>query len=170
MTIYFDLDGVLRLLGRNGFIHEPNDWYEKINGKTVIEIVNDNPEICELSPPSEYLNIVNNSFKHIIILTNQLPDWIPYTERWLQNHMKIPYDVVYTKNGADKLTYLNEFDYLVEDYPGFDSYDRIALITRNYNKHIEAPIRISTENEFEQFLGSYTMFERFVNTFCRHRL
>lgn len=149
------MDGVLRIFGSYVLGYEPENWNDIHSGKSIIEIVNENPEICAYCPESEYLPIVNKRLNNINILTNQLPSWIPFTELWLNKHIKIPYDVVYTKNSNHKLTYLNKNDILVEDFPGFSSYNNIALITRNYNKNVVVPIRISNTEEFNRFLDDH---------------
>ena len=152
IAILFDLDGVLRMFGSYALGFEPDDWDAKHNGKSVIDIINERPEMCAYCPESEYLPIVNEKLDHITILTNQLDRWIPFTEIWLQRHIKIPYDVVYTKNSDQKLTYLGKHDWIVEDFPKFKDYSNIALITRNYNKKLNVPLRISNVDEFTKFL------------------
>lgn len=140
------------MFGSYALGYEPENWDEKHNGKSVIDIVNERPEICAYCPESEYLPIVNEKLDHIQILTNQMSDWIPFTELWLRRHIKIPYDVIYTKSSDQKLTYLGNNDILVEDFPKFHSYDNIALITRNYNKTLDVPLRISNVDEFNKFI------------------
>lgn len=154
--LFFDLDGVLRMLGPYALTYEPEHWDSKKDGKTVIEIINEHPEMCMYCPESEYLPIVNNRLNEITILTNQFDTWIPFTEIWLRRHIKIPYDVIYTKNGEHKLGYLNNTnDILVEDFPKFENYNRIALITRKYNQHLNVPLRISNTEEFSRLLDTY---------------
>jgi hypothetical protein len=153
--LYWDLDGVLRILGSYVLGYEPENWHDTYNGKTIIELVNEHPELCATCPESEYLSVVNEKLSNIIILTNQLDDWIPFTEIWLRRHIKIPYDVVYTKSGEHKLKYLKKHDILIEDFPNFFSYDNIALITRNYNKKLVVPLRISNTIEFNNFITKY---------------
>ncbi len=153
--LYWDLDGVLRILGSHVLGYEPKNWHDTYNGKTIIELVNEHPELCMTCPESEYLSIVNEKLRNIIILTNQLDDWIPFTEIWLRRHMKIPYDVVYTKSGEQKLQYLGKNDVLVEDFPGFRNYDNIALVTRRYNKHLNVPCRISSLIDLRRLIDSH---------------
>ena len=153
MTLYFDLDGVLREFGSYVLGYEPTHW-DAINteGKTVIQIVNERPEICLECPETEYLPIVNKYLDNIIILSNQLPLWAPYTSQWLNNHIKIPYRVIYTSGPEEKLRVLKSKDVIVEDYPKFLDYSQVALITRSYNKHLDVPCRISNVWEFKEFL------------------
>jgi hypothetical protein len=153
--IYFDLDGVLRLLGSHVLGYEPTNWHDKYNGKTIIEIINENPRLCLTAPETEYLPIVNDKLDKIVLLTNQMTSWIPYTDKWLNNHIKIQYEVIYTKGPEDKLKFLKKSDILVEDFPNFLSYSQIALITRKYNEHLEVPLRISSVEQFKVFLEEH---------------
>lgn len=155
MSLYFDLDGVLREFGTYILGYEPFCWDAKRNGKTVIEIVNEHPEICLSCPETEYLKVVNDMLDHITILTNQKTSWISFTNKWLNNHIKIGYDVIYTSNAEEKLSMIDKDSILVEDYPLFDNYSNIALITMNYNKHLKVPIRISNIKEFINFIIKY---------------
>lgn len=153
--LYWDLDGVLRILGSHVLGYEPENWHDTYNGKTIIEIVNEHPELCMTCPESEYLSIVNNKLQEITILTNQLDSWIPFTEIWLRHHIKIPYDVVYTKSSEHKLSFLKNSDILVEDFPGFKNYNNIALVTRRYNSHLNVPCRISKQNDLRKLIDSH---------------
>ena len=150
---YWDIDGVLRLLYCGAFKHEPSYWGETLNGKTLIDIVNEHPEICLSSPPSEYVKVVNRYCKHLHILSNQLPSWTEWTNKWLNKYIEIPYDVRYTNNPFHKISLLGHNDYLVEDYPNFQDYSKIILINRKYNRGIECPIRISKPNELIKIIA-----------------
>lgn len=154
--LYFDLDGVLREFGSYVLGYEPYSWDAKNkDNKTVIQIVNENPKICLECPETEYLEVVNAMLDSIVILSNQLPSWAPYTSQWLNKHIKIPYRVIYTTGPSEKLKILKSNDVILEDYPNFVSYNNVALITRNYNKHLKVPLRISNVEEFITFLGRY---------------
>lgn len=153
--LYWDLDGVLRILGSYVLGYEPKNWYDTYNGKTIIELVNEHPELCMTCPESEYLSVVHEKLDNITILTNQLDDWIPFTEIWLRRHIKIPYDVVYTKSSKHKLDFLKNGDILVEDFPGFQNYNNIALITRRYNEHLNVPCRISSLIDLRRLIDSH---------------
>ena len=71
------------------------------------------------------------------------------------HHIKIPYDVVYTKSSEHKLSFLKNSDILVEDFPGFKSYNNIALVTRRYNSHLNVPCRISKQNDLRRLIDSH---------------
>jgi hypothetical protein len=155
MSLLFDLDGVLRMLGTAAFGFEVDKWDAKVNGKSAIEAINDNLSLCINASESEYLPIVNAKLDEITILTNQLPNWIPYTKVWLKEHLTIPYKVIYTNGPDQKLRLLEKDSILVEDFPKFSSYQQIALITRNYNKHLEVPYRISNVEQFKDLIDNW---------------
>lgn len=156
MALYFDLDGVLREFGSYVLGGEPDRWdATNQDGKTVIQIVNEHPEICLECPETEYLGVVNELLDRIVILSNQLPLWAPYTSQWLNNHIEIPYQVIYTSGPDEKLRILKSSDVIIEDYPKFRDYSQVALISRDYNKHLNVPLRISNARELESFLLSF---------------
>jgi hypothetical protein len=161
--LYFDLDGVLREFGTYILGYEPTHWDATKDGKTVIEIVNEHPEICLYCPETKYLKIVNEYMDKITVISNQLPSWMPFTNKWLNNHIKIPYEVIYTSGPKEKLAMLKPGDYIVEDYPCFDNYSQVALINYAYNRHLDVPIRISNTEDLERFLLSFDdIYERVI--------
>lgn len=146
MTIFFDIDGVIRRLDLACFGVEPDHWNFKDNlNRNVIKIVNDDPSLCEKAKGSEYLDFVN-SLNKVVFLSNQLPNWIPYTDKWLNRNVLTSYEVIYTKNN-NKFEYMSENDMIFDDYPGFDNYDQVLLVDRLYNRKVEVPIRIKNVDE-----------------------
>ena len=145
---------MLRMLSSHAVnYNELNTWdYRNEKGQSIIDIVNEHPEICLHSPESEYLPVVNDWLDHITILSNQLSSWIPFTNRWLNNHIIIPYEVIYTKGPNDKLKYLTNGDWLIEDYPKFSDYNNIVLIDRPYNQSLDVPIRVRNPKQLIDFL------------------
>ena len=163
MTTFFDLDGVLRRLELAVFGHEVDEWQAKnVNGQNLLEIVNARPELCVSAPPSEYLPVVNEKLESITILTNQLPSWQPYTNIWLEQYLEIPYKVIYTTGITSKLGHLGTNDILVEDYPLFPDYNKIALITRPYNTKLNVPVRINNVEQFEAFLDQEVIYASLI--------
>jgi hypothetical protein len=151
--IFFDLDGVLRRLELAAFGHEVDSWHAvNADDQDLIAIVNANPELCLAAPPSEYLDVVNNKLDNITILTNQLPSWQPWTDLWLEQYLEIPYKVLYTRGITTKLEQLGTNDKIIEDYPLFPCYDKVALITRPYNVKLNVPVRINNVEQFKAFL------------------
>jgi hypothetical protein len=148
LTIFFDIDGVIRRLDLACFGYEPSRWDEKNNdGLNVLQIVNKDPSICERCNPSEYLNFIN-SLDKAVFLSNQLVKWIPYTDRWLNRNVTTCYEVIYTNN--NKFEYMDlEKDFIFDDYPLFDNYNNVMLVDRKYNKDTIAPIRIKNLEDME---------------------
>jgi len=163
MVIFWDLDGVLREFGTYILGYEPSHWNATRDGKTVIEIVNEHPEICAYCPETKYLKIVNEYMDKITIMSNQLPSWMAFTNRWLNRHIKIPYEVIYTNGPQEKLAMLKPGDFIVEDYPCFSDYSQVALINYAYNKHLDVPIRIFDTRQLEEFLlGFDDIYQRMI--------
>lgn len=155
--IYCDVDGVLRILDVMALGRPAKSWDDvNDNGKNVFQIVNDNPDLCLIAPCSEYLPVINEMFsnKKLCILTSQPKPWRKYTEMWLQTHLNINYEVIYTKNPSNKLRYLEYGDWLIDDNPNFDNFDQILLIDRIYNRHVNTKYRIKTPIELWQTLNN----------------
>lgn len=157
MKIWFDLDGVLRNLVREVFGHnEVTHWnYKNCNGKTLVEAVNESPWICYNAEPFPYINAVNNVMDRVDILTHQPEKWRPYTEDWLNDHIKISYTVTYVNNPQNKLLVLGSDDILVEDFPLYPDYSNIILIDHPYNRCCNAPIRVTTPDELYNLLDNF---------------
>jgi hypothetical protein len=141
---YWDIDGVLRELDQLTLGKTLPYWDYKQNGKSFVQLVDENIEICELaSPYQDYLDILNSCFTKVNILTHQPNNWKPYTEKWLNHYIKIPYNLYYVNNIKEKEKFLRwPNDYLIDDYPLFSNYENILLINREWNKNVEAPMRI----------------------------
>ena len=137
MTIYFDLDGTLRDLCTLALGMLPNNWeYKNKYGENLVDVVNKYPWMCEHAQPLGFVDVVNKLKLPIVILTSQPMTWRGYTERWLRNHIKIPYDVEYVEKISDKSGRLKDGDVLVDDYPMFDDYSRVILIRQPWNANV----------------------------------
>lgn len=153
LTIFFDIDGVVRRLDKACLGFEPDRWnVTNDEGLNVVQIVNKDPSICERCEPSEYLKFVNTLNK-VVFLSNQLPSWIPYTNTWLENNVKTDYEVIYTDN--NKFEYMNDGDMLFDDYPLFDDYNKVMLVDRLYNRKTNADIRIKNIKDMEYWYNRY---------------
>jgi len=146
---HFDVDGVMKRLDIIALGYEPDTWRHKRYGLTVIDIVNQDPTIVYFAHPSEYLDIINTLYykNTINIITSQRPSWISCNERWLTKHLQCAFNVQYTNNPEEKLSLLGDNDILVEDSPLFPDYDKIILIDRKYNRHINVPTRVHNPGE-----------------------
>lgn len=138
--IVWDLDGVLRdltagIASHLGGPYDPQAWNEEVlPGVDLCTFIDRHPSILVASPPTEYLPIAGPS---PTILTVQPLHWIPWTREWLRRHIPGA-RVRYCQRMEEKLDLLGPGDLLVEDYPGFSSYDRIVLVDRPYNRGVEA--------------------------------
>ena len=157
-TIYFDLDGVLRNLGKSIFGKHPESWGEKKDGKGFIEYVNDNPDYLIKAEPTKYLDVALEEFpRKILIMTVQLPKWIDYTEKWLDKYVgKDRYLVMYVPPDT-KVDIMDEVKgLLVEDHPNLSSYEKIILIDRPYNRNVKLPMfRVDTKERLRNVIRMY---------------
>jgi hypothetical protein len=155
-VIYFDIDGVLRDLAAGALGYQPGNWNAIHNGKDFCQVVHDNLDILTVSPPTEYLECLKG-LSAVTLLTSQFEHWIPRTAMWLEKHMPVPYATIYVKGPERKLAYLNEGTILIDDYPFFPSYERIALLERPYNKEVTGPClaRIQNKEDFMEVIRKY---------------
>jgi hypothetical protein len=126
--IYWDLDGVLRNLHEAVYGKTPDTW-----DCDIVKRVNHNLKPLLTAKPSEFYPLVKDT--EITILTHQQPMWRSYTERWIAKWLPKA-KVIYVNAPEEKLTYLKDGDYLVEDNPKLTDYSKIILIMKPYNKHI----------------------------------
>jgi hypothetical protein len=150
MKLYWDLDGVLRNLHSSITGWDPQYWDHPLpNGQNIFEYFRDNPHHLVYAEPTEYYKIVP---KDITIITCQPEEWRPYTSKWITVYFPQAL-VIYVDKSEQKLEYLKEGDLLIEDYPLFDNYKQVVLISRAYNKEVNnCYLRINTPNELKDFL------------------
>ena len=147
MKIVFDLDGVLRDL--NGYLNTkfdvpyPNEWFWKYQGKDIFQWVEEDSLMPLIySPPTEYYWLIKHCFEKPEFWTNQPDKWRAKTKLWLDLHFD-NYDIKYLDTpGKREMLDSNPGIWLLEDNPLFTHWDRILLIDRPYNKHIQEAIRI----------------------------
>lgn len=158
MKIVFDLDSVLRdlegyLWDRLG-VPKPTVWVWRHLGKDIFEWVEgDDFNSLVYSPTTEYYLTIKKYVKNIEIWTNQPHKWRTYTDIWLKNHFGDKYLLNYlTTDEKQKRLNGEKGTYLVEDCPNFTDYSRILLIDYPYNRHIDAPNRITKPEELEVWL------------------
>jgi hypothetical protein len=151
--IYFDIDGVTRDLCSIVFPNDPFvDWDQQNDqGEGFVDIVNKNPSLCKISPPTEYLHVIKSvSIPHF--LTIQPPSWRKYTIEWLDYHVG-RYDVQFLDHTENKLNFLQPRDLLVEDYPLFGDYSQVILIDRLYNRNVICARRVKTPIQLLDAIG-----------------
>jgi hypothetical protein len=149
MTMFFDLDGVLRDLV-SACNYDPQTWDEPCHGMTLIGYVNHNLDLLVSATPTEYLPVVVE--KEITVLTCQPLNWIPYTKIWLSNHLPKA-TCIFCQHPMEKLDHLKNGDYLIEDYPLFPNNKQIIMIDRPYNRMVQAYKRIRTAGELKNVLN-----------------
>jgi hypothetical protein len=153
--IYFDLDGVIRWLThdlRNGQM--PKTWSETLpNGEDMCEYIHKNLNALITAPPTKYYDIIRRLPK-INIITNQFQSWKPYTLTWIYKHFKpSQIEVNFVSTMEEKLSFLNNGNFLVEDYPFFPDYSKIILIDWPYNRNVEKPyLRITTPEQLAEVI------------------
>lgn len=161
MKIVTDLDGVLRDLNMemvmNYGIPYPIIWDWKYNGESMFDYIKKFPSILSNSPKTEYFDIIVKYLGNDLeIWTSQMPEWREYTEKWMKDNLNtIRYTYSYLKP-QEKYSILNVLeDYiLIEDYPKFKNYDKIILIDRPYNQHVNAKMRVKSPYELEKLLSN----------------
>ena len=152
--LFWDIDGTIRQLDKPTIGEELPFWNYKKNGVGFCTLVDNNLSILENAQPYSYLNVLNEQAKAVII-THQPEKWKPYTERWLAYWVKIPYEVIYVNCIEEKLEYLDDDSYLVDDYPSFFNYDKILLVDRLWNRGVKATNRIFGTKALRIFLSDH---------------
>jgi hypothetical protein len=145
MTIYFDIDGVLRdLCGAVGI--EPEKYSCTIQGEAFTEYFNRNKHLLRLAKPTPYLEVAKAFHKYIgiSILTNQPHDWRPYTLQWLYEYFGKPRPAMTYAEDDLKQAYLNDDSILIEDNPKFALLPQVILIAQPYNRFIKCTERVGT--------------------------
>ena len=133
MTLpFFDLDGCLRSL-TEACNYSPQHWDDPCHGMPVCEYISRNLDVLLFAPETEYCHLVAD--KEITILTVQPLEWRPYTELWIETHLPFA-NIEYFENIIDKLGYLKEGDWLIEDFPNFPDNSRIIMVDRAYNRGV----------------------------------
>lgn len=152
INLFWDIDGTIRRLDKPTIGEELPYWNYKKNGVGFCTLVDNNLTILEKAQPYSYLNVLNKQ-KNAVVITHQPEKWKPYTERWLSKWVKIPYEIIYVDCIEDKLEYLENNDYLIDDYPLFSSYDNILLVDRLWNQEVKAINRIFGTKDLREFLS-----------------
>jgi hypothetical protein len=157
MKLAFDLDGVLRelslYLNTKFNVPYPQEWFWKYEGKDIYDwIKQDSLMPLIYAPTTEYYWIAKYAFEKPEIWTNQPEEWKPKTKLWLDVHFP-EYEVKYV-DGKEKRKLLddNPDTWLLEDSPLFNSYERILLIDRPYNQHIQDALRIKNLEDLDAWI------------------
>lgn len=149
--IFFDLDGVARDLELSIFGKRIDKWVNKVDGVDFYEWVENHPVVLTDSKPTEYYNVIQK-ISPCTFLSCQPENWRKYTDVWIEKHFPTS-RIFYVSDSRDKLSLLKDDDLLIEDYPFYDDYSKIVLLTYTYNSHIKDVYkRIDYPIELEYFL------------------
>ena len=143
--IYFDLDNTIRNLDLHNIPGGPKSWEASMpDGTSIKTYIDNNLDMLICSHPTEYYSIIKDSVKCPVILTHQQINWLPYTINWLDRHFK-QYELINVNSIPEKEKYINNGDYLVDDYPYFSSKitDNLLLISMNYNQDSPCRVRVT---------------------------
>ncbi len=144
MRFVFDLDSVIRNLHERVIGFVPPIWdYTSSDGKNMWQLIEDNIESLVNSEPTSYYETIHRYSKifPITIWTAQPITWRDSTEKWIKNHFSSEEikDIQWLMP-EEKYSTINKMSdcILVEDYPNFPEYNKIALVVFPYNWHINS--------------------------------
>ena len=143
LSLFWDLDGVLRNLHKEVLSEDPKTWDWKKNGKSLVEIVDENRNMLVDADPTKYFNLAS-SLPDISILTRQPDPWRDLTMKWLDTHfLKTRVYLTFVESMEEKIKLLKKYPktFLIDDFPGFSDYSRVILIDHAYNKKVKKPYR-----------------------------
>ena len=137
--IYFDLDGVIRDLSSMVYDKEPTNYFNKTRGgKSFPELIDENLGLLITAPPTDYF--FHRNYEPKYILSHQPWRWRTNTDLWIKKFCGAAVVVQYVEKPEDKLGFLKNGDFLVEDYPFFVDYSRIILVRKPYNANVVNPL------------------------------
>lgn len=157
MPIFFDLDGVIRNLAVAVFGTDPPHYYHTVDGKSLVDIVHENPRMLIDAPETEYCDYIRSTYGEIIILTAQWPDWLDRTRAWIKEH--IPHSVVLNCKPSEKVRFIERIGgLLIEDSPTLSSYKNIILVNRAYNQEVTGCVRVYNPDELDRAIVNHIMY------------
>lgn len=152
--LIFDLDGVIRNLCQACFGRHIDTWDQKIDGKDLVDVINDDLGILMSAPPTEYFEVIKQ-VSNLFILSCQPAHWRRLTNTWIHMHFfHASVRVEYVNSIPEKLSIVASHNaILVEDYPKFSDYSKVILIDRPYNRHVTGFIdRVTTPAQLERHI------------------
>lgn len=147
--VIFDLDGVLRELGRQIWGSDAKKW-----NMPIYREVRRNPDVLTAAEESEILKWLKEmKVGKIRIWTVQPREWIKGTMEWIGEHIAKYMDVSVTiyPVGTDKSELLTDGYLLVEDNPTMSDYSRVVLVDKPYNADVDAR-RIFKPDELLEYI------------------
>lgn len=158
MTLFFDLDGVIRNLSTLVWDEEePNEWNEKVNGISIMDTIDNNLDLLVKAPPTKYYPIIKQ-LPYINILTAQPMEWRPYTVQWVKNHFEEgTFNIIFVEEFPEKedFIYSKIGRYLIDDFPYFKNTTNIICLTHPYNKEVDCPLRINTIEDMKNIIDLF---------------
>jgi hypothetical protein len=150
MSIYFDIDGVLRDIATPVFGKSPDMWHAKTaSGHNIVEYINRHRDILITAPVFEYEQVLKylvERKKDVRLLTCQPILWQAHTMFWVAKNLTYVefHDIIIVRTPAEKLAYImTDDDVLIEDNPEIaDYFGRVILIDRPYNRCIKHERRV----------------------------
>jgi len=139
MTIYFDVDGVLRNLTKEVLGREPKTWndIENEEGENLFDLISEELWLLLKAPPTEYVEVVKE-LSSISILSSQPGFWRKWTDKWLDKHFPDTLvEVNYVAKPEKKLEFLKEEDILIDDYPLFEDNSQVVILDHVYNRDVK---------------------------------
>lgn len=164
--IFIDVDGVVRDLDRSVLGDDCGAWATHVEGLPFIDYVTRNSEIHLVGTPETiYCAALQYWVKlagpqSFTFLTAQPESWRKYTMKWLKD--RFPGSPIWFVNKPkDKTDIVAKRDcILIEDYPFFETYDKIILVDKFYNKDVDCE-RITNIREFLSVLLFATIDGKF---------
>ena len=162
-NIFVDIDGVLRDLTTPIFGFDPEIWDYRVDGKNLVDLINEDLTILETAPPTKYLELIK-SLPEIHLLSCQPEHWREYTNRWISQNLPFRRNIngditpswVYTTTHDEKLDIIEKWNgILIEDYPFFspERYMKdIILIDHEYNKKVKCNRRVRNVETLRGFI------------------
>jgi len=147
-NLLVDIDEVVRDL----MYYVPGTTKTWDDGNPIFGIIKKNPELLSIAPVTKYYTTIRDNIPDITFLSCQLMFWRKYTDIWLNTHFK-NFKVIYTSTFKEKINYIRNSVFVIEDYPKFDDYSSIILIDYLYNRDVKNPYaRIKTPNQLKNIL------------------
>jgi len=144
-NIFFDVDGVMRMLDTEVLGKQASRWELKVKGQYFVDYVSDNLHLLLTAPESEYCSVLKLWYEafgpsEVTFLTCQPKTWQAFTTYWLKRRFPES-KIIFVTKPEEKLSLIHHSNaLLVEDYPNFSSYKNIILVDRVYNRHIDSPL------------------------------
>jgi len=157
MKIVFDLDGVLRntmrYLNERYGVPKPTSWEWLYKDKDIFHYAKlNNYAMVREAKPTKLVAVLNKYIECPEIWTHQPWEWMHHTKEWLGEHIgNCTVKILKPEEKREELDGAKD-TILVDDYPAFKNYRRVALVRHLYNSHVKGMYNIKTVGDFEKLL------------------